>query len=280
MNYKTTTKLDHHTDVELSKYTKVSLAYFDMLGFSQYLRISCAETPRAMLQVFYEILTSIENEFHISTETTLKYKVVSDGFILWFNSQDDEYFARLIQITYFTRRYLNKECFLVRGGIVKGDHYLNGDIMVSPALVKAVTLEKCAQLPKIIIEKEEAISLREKVLGNFEVHGEDKIWLSEKGEYLRFEREYIVEDEVGNLVLHPVHGVQLSAIKRETRPGEIQNCVALFKNYRDHLEKNWNLNRNASGSIRSKFEYIISELNKYIELHQDDIPQEWKIQYC
>lgn len=278
MIYKPTAKLNHESDVVNSTYTKVSLAYFDILGFSEFLSRNCTESPRALMQVFYEILTSIENEFGISTQTMLHYKVISDGFILWFDSQDDEFFARLIQITYFTRRYFNKELFLIRGAIVKGDHYINGDIMVSPALVKAVILEKSTRLPKIMIEKDEAIKLRQAVLAGYEKYSQDVIWLKEKSVNLRFEREYIKEENPDTFILHPVHGVELSAIKRENRHPEIENCVALFKNYQSFLNKNWDLNKNSEASIRQKFEYMIHELNLFIDSHPAEIPQNLKIQ--
>jgi hypothetical protein len=269
--------INHQRDVINSKYVPVSLAYFDMLGFSEFLKQKCSDSPQEMMQIFYELLLSLEREFHISSTNQLKFKVISDGFMIWFESQADEYFARLIQITYFAKRYLNRYNFLVRGGIVKGDHYVLDDVIVSPALVKAAILEKSAKVPKIKIEFEEARKLKEKVIHNYNNLGQEGVFIPELGKFLRFEREYLVEDGPQDFILHPVHGVELQGYLRENQIDQIPNCVALFKNYRDFLNANWNENLNSSSAVKEKFHYIIGQLNLYIDQNSAHLPADWKI---
>lgn len=57
MNYKPTKRLNHENDVLKSEYSKVSLAYFDILGFSHFLKEQCEFSPKDMMQIFYETLT-------------------------------------------------------------------------------------------------------------------------------------------------------------------------------------------------------------------------------
>lgn len=278
MTYKITDKMDHQNDVLNSEYAKVSLAYFDLLGFRAFLDSNCKENPQKLTQIYFEILTHLDNEFNISEKLRLKYKVLSDGFIIWFDSQENEYFARLIQITYYTRRYLNRYAFLVRGGIVKGDHFIKGDVIVSPALSKAVLLEKKAKLPKIIIEHEFASQLRDTVIRNFETAGQEGIFMKELSCFLRFEREYIVEDAEGNLILHPTHGVEIKSYVREGKYSKIGELVCMFKNYRDHLNSNWEINKpTADRGIADKFEFLISSLNCFIDDNSGYVSQELKI---
>lgn len=183
----------------------------------------------------------------------------------------------MIQITYFTRRYLNRYSLLIKGGIVKGDHFIKDDIIVSPALAKAAVHEKKAKFPIIIIEYEEAEKLKNKVIENFDNQGVEGIFINEFEKYLRFEREYITKDELNNYIMHPVHGVDLKGYIREGRFQEIQTCVDFFRNYRDFLNSNWQKNCNAEDKIKEKFIYLIAHLNSFVEQNAQYVPPEQKI---
>ena len=142
-----------------SEYVNSYIAFLDILGFKELVR---THTCKEILKVFDEIKTEYiitcdkENKPLINAEN-LHVKIMSDSICFYTPSNIENSLPVLIGLcAYFqSRLWTLQEPILVRGGIVCGDLYAEGDIIFGTGLTNAYLLEeRNAKVPRIIITKE------------------------------------------------------------------------------------------------------------------------------
>lgn len=144
------------------KYEKVYLAFLDVLGFKNLLKARAAENPKYIVKIFEKIDRAIQHP----QESGLVQKYISDSILIWCTHPASVPY--MIEVCHELQDQLLLEGCLVRGTIVSGQHYsasfdqLNiitgerdnksGDILVSPALVKAYAVEADLHDPVIKVQ--------------------------------------------------------------------------------------------------------------------------------
>jgi hypothetical protein len=139
-------------------YKQTILGIIDILGFRAFLNESKEMAPKIICQTIAQNLIPTEALFH-----RLKFKMLSDTLIVYSEQIDDSTILEIIFALDTFRTGLIKKGFFSRGAVVYGDNFMNNDIMVSPAFIKAYEIEeKICNNPRIIIED----CLIEKMLNN------------------------------------------------------------------------------------------------------------------
>lgn len=149
-------------------YKNVVLAFFDILGFKDFLESNCNHSPDFLLR----ILTTADFFTSSSFNVQLERRIASDSIIIWSDNNNEGLLA-ICNIAALLQTSLLKQGCLIRGSIVYGKHYsekirefnsstkltsvTSDEIIISPALAKAVVLEKMVISPRIIFEKNPAL---------------------------------------------------------------------------------------------------------------------------
>jgi hypothetical protein len=138
------------------------LGIIDILGFSDFLDKSKEMAPKKICQMIAQNLIPTETLFH-----RLKFKMLSDTLIVYSDKIDD--YSIILEIIFALdtfRTGLIEKGFFSRGAVVFGDNFMDNDIMVSPAFIKAYEIEgKICNNPRIIIED----CLVEKMINNKDI---------------------------------------------------------------------------------------------------------------
>ena len=141
-------------------YTPCYIAFLDILGFKEKIKHS---TCKEMLAVFDNMKNSITAGYigdengkaaAISAFKKIRTKVMSDSICFYIEqSVPDALFALVACCSFFQCKLLKMDSpLLVRGGIVAGELYANGDKTFGTGLTDAYLLEeKSANLPRIIM---------------------------------------------------------------------------------------------------------------------------------
>ena len=144
-------------------YTKCYIAFLDILGFKNRINhSSCQE----ILDIYKDIKNPLKS-IHIGDENNsaqeiyatkhIHTKVMSDSICFYIDSKyQDALFCLLSCCAIFQAKLLRRPTpILVRGAVVLGDIYAEGDITFGSGMTQAYLLEEeNAKYPRIIITKE------------------------------------------------------------------------------------------------------------------------------
>ena len=147
---------------EKNHYTRCYIAFLDLLGFKSMIgKTSCQD----ILDIFTDMknpLASIkigngESQAEIPAVKQIQTKVMSDSICFFIDAElQDALFCLLCCCAAFQAKLLNRPIpILVRGAIVLGDVFSEGDIIFGSGITNAYLLEEGnAKYPRIIITKE------------------------------------------------------------------------------------------------------------------------------
>jgi hypothetical protein len=131
------------------KYTDVILGMVDILGFKSFINEFGEKAPKEMSSLIASRMIMNETFFN-----NLQYKILSDTLIVYTDKLD---YGSLIDLIFALGNFrigLIEKGFFTRGSIVKGEHFIKNDIMISPAFLKAYEIEQNIFIyPRIIIEE-------------------------------------------------------------------------------------------------------------------------------
>lgn len=142
-----------------NEYINCYIAFLDILGFKELVRShTCAE----ILKVFDEIkkqyiITCDKDHCPLVSIDNIHFKIMSDSICVYIPTGANNSLPALIGLCAYlqVRLWRLDKPILVRGGIVQGDIYANGDITFGTGLTNAYLLEeRNAKVPRIIITKE------------------------------------------------------------------------------------------------------------------------------
>ena len=142
-----------------NEYINCYIAFLDILGFQELVRSHpCTE----ILKIFDEIktqyiITCDEDNRPLVSLDNIHFKIMSDSICLYIPTNANNSLPALIGLCAYlqVRLWRLESPILVRGGIVQGDIYANGDITFGTGLTNAYLLEeRNAKVPRIIITKE------------------------------------------------------------------------------------------------------------------------------
>jgi hypothetical protein len=171
-------------------YKSVALGFFDILGFKNFLEKNCKDSPNFLLSLIGTADFFTSADFSVKVER----RIVSDSIIIWTEDLNQGLLA-ICNIASLLQSALLKKGCLIRGGIVLGKHFsenvsqfdpqtrlttkTSDEIIVSPALARAVELEKKILLPEIIFENNpillDQLSHARSSLPRFQVHIKDAL---------------------------------------------------------------------------------------------------------
>lgn len=145
-----------------AKYQKVYLAYLDVLGFKNLMIRYARTSPQPIAKLFERIDDAVEHP----RVSGLTKKYLSDSILIWCTHPAS--LPYMFDVCHVLQDELLREGCLIRGAIVFGQHYCghfdqlnlatgernekSDEILVSPALVKAYTIESQLREPVIKIE--------------------------------------------------------------------------------------------------------------------------------
>jgi hypothetical protein len=99
------------------RYKSVFFAYMDILGFKNLVKKAGKDTPIALTRLFCEI----DDEIQSPSQTGVHQRYLSDSILLWADTPSA--LPYLFEICIGLRTKLLQRGHLIRGVIVKGDHY-------------------------------------------------------------------------------------------------------------------------------------------------------------
>lgn len=142
----------------MRKYEECYIAHLDILGFKQLVKseTSCEEIAR----IFDEINTQYditENGTNLVPHNSMRYKVMSDSICIFISASIPNALVALIHTcAYFQVRMLRfLPPILIRGAIVKGNIYLENDILFGQGLIDAYLIqENYVKYPRIVLSME------------------------------------------------------------------------------------------------------------------------------
>lgn len=157
---------------EEKKYNTYYIAFLDILGFKKL--VSDESKFDYIIKVFDKVKSSFKVERILSDENgktipstsekiIITTKIISDSICLYVSAENAQNLLHLI----FTCSIIQWELaafetpILLRGGIVKGNLYSDGNIIFGPGLTKAYLLEEQnAKTPRIIMTNDILLPLR------------------------------------------------------------------------------------------------------------------------
>lgn len=147
-------------NAEQKKYTQCYIAFLDILGFKNKISDSSCEDILELFQdinkiPFKKMYRVEEGKYKsIPGPEALQYKVMSDSICFYIDADEPNALLCLLACCGIFQTTLLKLSvpILIRGSIVLGDFYANGDITFGPGLTQAYLLEeKSAKYPRIIM---------------------------------------------------------------------------------------------------------------------------------
>lgn len=142
-----------------NEYVNSYIAFLDILGFKELVR---SHTCPEIVKIFDEIntqylITCDETHQPLVSLDNVHLKVMSDSICLYIPTSVDNSLPVLVGLCAYlqVRLWRLERPILVRGGIVQGNIYANGDVTFGTGLTNAYLLEeRNAKVPRIIITKE------------------------------------------------------------------------------------------------------------------------------
>lgn len=142
------------------EYKECYIAFLDLLGFKNRIedkKTSCEDIAKVFDEIDKKCPVYINEEDRPLMEfSLLRKKIMSDTICLYVDSSVNNSLAGLIATCDYLQVRLSRfeTPILLRGAIIKGDIYAEGDITFGPGVSKAYLLEeKTAKYPRIILTK-------------------------------------------------------------------------------------------------------------------------------
>lgn len=231
-------------------YTKCYIAFLDILGFKNMIgKCTCEE----LLDVFKDMnnpLKSIQvgddagNMYDIPAVNQIKIKVMSDSICFFIDSSlQDALFCLLSCCAIFQAKLLRRTVpIMVRGAIVLGEIYSDGDIIFGSGMTEAYLLEEGnAKYPRIIITKSTLMKGLENISRHsIKNHLEQYVYCDTDKYYAANWLNFIFDIGVNK--------------EKET----FETCYHKLSDYIDSV-----LSLETSLSIREKYLYLDNKLNEY-----------------
>lgn len=137
------------------------IAYFDILGYKAFFENQendIIEFLHNVVNMTADVINKTDSS-HMIYGQQFKIKTFSDNFIIMLEERDDyNEYECLKSIGYVLARlqlrFLQKYSILIRGGITKGQAFINNEIVFGAGLIKAVSLEESANFPRIVLDSD------------------------------------------------------------------------------------------------------------------------------
>lgn len=152
------------------------LAYFDVLGYKAFFNEEESDHQKFLKDILgtLDYVKSQVNEF-LSFSSRIGLRVYSDNFLLYIKEegQQDKLYEDMNALAALTNvialiqvKILEKYQILFRGGITKGEFYVDDNIIFGKGLIQAVEIEsKQAIYPRMVID-----------VDNFSLMNYDSLW--------------------------------------------------------------------------------------------------------
>lgn len=143
----------------MKNYSDYYVAFLDILGFK---RLIEKENCNFIYSLFDMVRLKSRGQLIIGGKRVeavekIQYKIMSDSIVLYVDTAlKDSFFALLFLCKKLQRSLANREKpVLLRGGIARGNLYIEGDIMYGSGLTKAYMIEhNVAKYPRIVFSRE------------------------------------------------------------------------------------------------------------------------------
>lgn len=177
-------------------YTTCYIAFLDLLGFKKIIESKqCEEIvqifsdikKRKLQNVYVNVNGKCETLIDHDSIQEVKLKIMSDSICFYVNALIPHAFFLLLAIcgTFQFAMAKREEPVLMRGGIVLGELYAEGDITFGPGLTDAYLLEEqSAKNPRIIISKETLEEAKSRIDKEFLGYINEFTHLDEDGYYI------------------------------------------------------------------------------------------------
>lgn len=191
----------------MNRTQKHYIAYMDILGYKDYLK-SAPDKSQEYLNTILDAIKKVKQSVSIFENRTmpmfridggLRYKVFSDNILLCMPVGEGKDEIRraivfLIIVASIQRGLVLQHGLIVRGGITSGDLFINDDIVYGQGLIDAVTLEKTAEYPCVIVSdslQKELSALRRDVGSEYQKVKEIVQRINKTGEATKEEDQYL-----------------------------------------------------------------------------------------
>jgi len=138
------------------EYTDSYIAFLDILGFKELIgKNTCSEIMEIFRNYKNPIsTTSIGSSININHEE-IKMKVMSDSISFSVATAKEYALVSIIAVCQVLAEKLLRLStpILLRGAVVRGEIFQEGDIIFGPGLLEAIALEKATQDPRIVLSK-------------------------------------------------------------------------------------------------------------------------------
>lgn len=246
------------------KYQNVYLAYLDILGFKNLMEKHAQDSPHYIARLFQKIDGVVQHP-RISG---LVQRYLSDSILIWCTHPASLPF--MFDVCHFLQDELLREGCLIRGAIVSGQHYnqyfdqvnmatgerdkKSGEILISPALVKAYRIESSLSEPVIMVEGSVAIAEQDLYKGLPRGHRPPAKKLKRTGLY-----------NLPSYLLTPRFGLLRAALSRADRPSKewqthpgVKDAITTAKKMRVNILEGL---KNRDPRIRRKWQYVKKVFN-------------------
>ena len=230
----------------MREYKECYIAFLDLLGFKDLIADGeslCEDIAKVFDEIFIEYPVTIDNEKRYLIDfNMLKRKVMSDTICLYIDSSITNSLAGLISTCDYLQVRLSrrKKPVLLRGAIIKGEIYAEGDVTFGPGVSKAYLLEeKTAKYPRIILTKD--------LIDKWETHdfyGKDYV---DTYTFRDFDAFYAVD------YLYLFYGLD----RRE----------ATWRNFKRYVQEK--LDKETNLSIREKYLYLDQSISRAISKYKE-----------
>lgn len=251
-------------DFSSKGYKKSIMGIVDILGFKNFVQKEKENSVKTVIEAIRDSI--MLNKMAIST--TVKYAILSDTIIVYSENVDSDNVFYVIHALGNLQLELLRHRFLCRGALVTAENYINNDIIVSEALIKAHLIEeKIAIYPRIIID-EEVIKIIKPQIDSGKIMN-DKKYLTKDAVIRDYDGKYVLntlclisdvyayinEDFKYFQNLHEDNNMKLYR----------QSMYEFKKNIQDYYDsvlKDGSLNMN----ILSKLNYLVNYYNRILNL--------------
>ena len=251
-------------DFSTRGYKKSIMGIVDILGFKNFVQKEKENSVKTVIEAIRDSI--MLNKMAIST--TVKYAILSDTIIVYSENVDSDNVFYVIHALGNLQLELLRHRFLCRGALVTAENYINNDIIVSEALIKAHLIEeKIAIYPRIIIDEEVFKIIKPqidsgKIMNDKKYLTKDAVFRDYDGKYvlntlclISDVYAYINEDFKYIQNLHEDNNMKLYRQSMYEYKNNIQD-------YYVSVLKDGSLNKN----ILSKLNYLVNYYNRILNL--------------
>lgn len=230
-------------DFSTRGYKTSIMGIVDILGFKNFVQKEKENSVKTVIEAIRDSI--MINKIAISN--IVKYAILSDTIIVYSENVDSDNVFYVIHALGNLQLELLRHRFLCRGALVTAENYINNDIIVSEALIKAHLIEeKIAIYPRIIIDEEIIMIIKPQI---------DSGKIINDKEYLT--KDAVIRDFDGKYILNPLYLIP-----------DIYAYINKDFNYFQNLyeENNMKLYR------QSMYEFKKNIQNYYNSILKDDSP--------